>query len=366
MATQVRTKRIDADTHFFVTVDYALLRDALSGVQQAQLREMMAHDALRVVDPDGLRAALTGAPLRDKNGDPEWDIQARLAEMDRLGFDTQVLNVQRAMPTPLKTQGDEPLWLRRALAPLYNDASARIQTEHPGRFIGQITVPWDDIEASVRELERAAGLGLKAVAICGSWMDRNLDAYELYPFWEAVEALGLACMVHNHTQGHRGTMYDHQTEYPMVGTERYHRLHIGTYLGFGIDYTVACAALTLGGVLDRFPGLRFAFFEAGATWWAYAMAGADRSFYIERACSRTNTPPSELMRRHTLTTVENVEPLEQLVAAYGADNFVIGTDFPHPEFQRLPNGHADITQAAISPEDQAKILGGNIARFLEL
>jgi hypothetical protein len=71
--------------------------------------------------------------------------------------------------------------------------------------------------------------------------------------------------VHNHTQGHRVTMYDHQTEYPMVGTDRYHRMHIGTYLGFGLDYTIACAALTLGGVRDEFPGLKFLFYEAGAT-----------------------------------------------------------------------------------------------------
>jgi hypothetical protein len=60
-------------------------------------------------------------------------------------------------------------------------------------------------------------------------------------------------------------MYDHQTEYPMVGTDRYHRMHIGTYLGFGLDYTIACAALTLGGVRDEFPGLKFLFYEAGAT-----------------------------------------------------------------------------------------------------
>ena len=32
----------------------------------------------------------------------------------------------------------------------------------------------------------------------------------------------------------------------MVGWERYERLHIGTYIGFGIDYMVAAAALPLG------------------------------------------------------------------------------------------------------------------------
>ena len=368
MVTQIRTKKIDADTHFNLTVDYTQLKDMLPRSLSAQLRDMMWHDAERVVDAESVRAMLTGSGVTtDHTGDPEWDLEARIKEMDRLGFDMQVLNTQRAMPSPLKAQGDTPLWLRIALAQLYNDESADIQKHYPDRFIGLITVPWDDIDASISEMERAAALGLKAVSLCGSWGDQNLDAYELYPFWEAVCGLGLVCSVHNHTQGHRGTMYYHQTEYPMVGTERYQRMHIGTYLGFGLDYTVACAALTIGGVLDQFPKLKFVFYEAGATWMSYAMHGADRSFFIERACSRTNTRPSELILRHCMTAVENIEPLEQLIAAYGADNYVIGTDFPHPEFQKLPNSSVGIeNNPALSEENKAKLLGGNFARAFGL
>ena len=368
MATQVATRKIDADTHFNLTVDYRELRELLSRGQQAEASEMLWLDAQRIVDPETVRVDLTGSGVPNPgegSGDPEWDPDARIREMNALGFDMQVLNTQRAMPAPLHAY--RPLWLRTALATLYNNEAAALQKRYPDQFICQITFPWDDIDASVKEVERAAALGLKAVSICGSWLDQNLDAYELYPFWDAITGLDLACIVHNYTQGHRGDMHDHRTSYPMVGTERYHRMHIGTYLGFGIDYTVACAALTLGGVLDQFPKLRFLFFEAGATWMAYAMHGADRSFYIERSCSRTDTRPSELIMRHCMTAVENVEPLEQLVAAYGADNFVIGTDFPHPEFQRLPNASTDITdKSSLSAEDKAKILGGNLARALRL
>lgn len=369
VAIATRTKRIDGDTHFFHTLDYRELRDLLPRAKMREAQDMMWRDAERFANPTGLlvSAGREDARASSDRPDPARDPEARIQEMERLGFDMQVLMTQAAMPSPLDPHSDKPLWLRIALAQLYNDASAKLQAKYPDRFIGMATVPWDDIDASVKELERAKSLGLKAVQIKGSHMDRNLDVYELYPFWEAVSALDLTCLVHNSTQPCGGAIMDHVTPYPMVGTERYHRLHIGTYLGFGIDYAVACAALTLGGVLDEFPNLRFVFYEAGAQWMTYAMLGCDRSFYIERACSRTDTRPSELIKKHCFTAVESLEPVEDLVHAYGSDNFILGSDFPHPEFQRLPNATTDITdKPGLSDEDKAKILGGNLARVLKI
>ncbi|PON10173.1 hypothetical protein C2W62_51505, partial [Candidatus Entotheonella serta] len=156
--------------------------------------------------------------------------------------------------------------------------------------------------------------------------------------------------VHHIPQGCRGrTSIDHPPRYPMLGMERMRRLHIGTYLGFGLEYTVACAALTLGGVLNEFPNLRFCFFEAGASWMPYAMYGADRSFDIEPQCARTTTLPSELIKKHCLTAVEPAEHLEQLVTAMGSENFFFGTDYPHPEFQRYHNTAAAIPDLSLIP-----------------
>ena len=110
-------------------------------------------------------------------------------------------------------------------------------------------------------------LGLRAVLIPGNWMGQNFDTLDLYPFWAALHELDVTVFVHHIPQGCRGrTSIDHQPRYPMIGMERMRRLHIGTYLGFGLEYIMACAALTLGGVLDEFPNLRFCFFEAGASW----------------------------------------------------------------------------------------------------
>jgi aminocarboxymuconate-semialdehyde decarboxylase len=367
MVVETKARKIDGDTHFFYTPDYQDLKELLPLSKQRQLGDMMWRDGERFADPNGVRARLTNTANASTRPDPVRDPEARLVEMNRLGFDMQVLITQNALPSPLRPGSDKPLWLRTALAQLYNNCAADLQNQYPDRFIPMATVPWDDIPASIEELERAKALGLRAVQIAGSYMDKNLDVYELYPFWDAVSGLDMACIVHNSTQPCGGAIIDHTTPYPMVGTERYHRLHIGTYVGFGIDYTVACVALSLGGVLDEFPDLRFLFYEAGASWMPYAMLGADRSFFIERACARTNTLPSELIRQHCVTAIESLEPVEQLVTAYGSDNFILGTDFPHPEFQRLPNATTDITEKpGLTEEDKAKILGGNLERVLKL
>ena len=45
--------------------------------------------------------------------------------------------------------------------------------------------------------------------------------------------------MHHIPQGCRGrTTIDHQPRYPMLGMERMRRLHVGTYLGFGLEYIV--------------------------------------------------------------------------------------------------------------------------------
>lgn len=367
----VRTKRIDGDTHYTLTLDYKQLKDLLPRQRLPQAQDMMWRDAERFANPNAVRQDVGGkvGPMPSKAptaGDPTRDPDARVEQIHKLGFDMQVLICNTAMPAPLRP-ADKPIWLRQALAQLYNNASAELQATHPDVFICHATVPWDDIDFSVKELERASKLGLRAVLIAGSYMEQNLDAYELYPFWEAVSDLGMTLFVHDTPQPCGGSILHHSTPYPMVGWQRYERLHIGTYLGFGIDYTVAAASLSLGGVFDEFPELRFMFMEGGALWMRYAMAGADRSFYIEPACARTRNLPSELILQHCITEVQGVEPIEAVVAGMGADNLFLSTDFPHPEFQALPNSTDDITELeGLTDEQKTKILGGNLARFLRV
>ena len=136
----VKTKRIDGDSHFSHTIDNQDLRNLLPRQRVREAEDMMWRDAERFVNPTGFRVSVgreKARPVSDRP-DPQRDPEARLVEMDRLAFDMQVLITQNALPSPLRPQAEKPLWLRTALAQLYNNAGAELQKRYPDRFICKI------------------------------------------------------------------------------------------------------------------------------------------------------------------------------------------------------------------------------------
>ncbi len=369
MATMVKTQIVDCDSHFNPRIDIEALRSLLpAGLSETQ-KDMYLRDTERFMEPQSFR---DGYKPETAGSNPRRDPAARLKAMDEeLGVNLQVLIPDGPFGNPYggsPSGGDRPLPIRVALSKAYNNAASAAQKEFPERFIATAIVPFDDLEESRKEIRRAVKeLGVQAVMLPGNWLGKNYDTQELFPFWETVNELNVPVFVHQITQGCSGgpAVVDHPPRYPMVGYERMRRLHIGTYLGFGLEYAMACAALTLGGVLDEFPNLRFCFFEAGAGWMPYAMLGCDRSFLIEPACARTKTMPSDLIKKHCFTAVESRENIPALIQMMGNRNMFFGTDYPHPEYQWLPNMVKGIlAHKALTDDDQENILGKNMLRAL--
>ena len=94
MVIETKVKKIDGDTHFFYSPDFKALRELLPPSKQSRLGDMMWRDAERFANPNGVRVEITGEGAGSRNGapDPARDPEARLKEMDRLGFDMQVLD----------------------------------------------------------------------------------------------------------------------------------------------------------------------------------------------------------------------------------------------------------------------------------
>jgi hypothetical protein len=48
------------------------------------------------------------------------------------------------------------------------------------------------------------------------------------------------------------------------------------------------------------------------------------------------------------------------------DNILWGSDFPHPEGLADPLAYSELVESQFSPEDAAKIMGGNLARIMKV
>ena len=118
---------------------------------------------LKQLEKDGPAVGITvekdewGRPIIVQHGNrvvtitpPMNDINKRLEDMERAGFDVQILTLSAPSVDIF------PVEVGENLAKVVNDEIARICSEHPERFMGFATLPFMDSEQAVRELERVA------------------------------------------------------------------------------------------------------------------------------------------------------------------------------------------------------------------
>lgn len=87
-----------------------------------------------------------------RSGAPAWDSEARIAVMDELGIDVQVLSTQ----VPGQFFPRTPL--TKELARESNDFLAEVCAADKGRFLGLISVALGDVKAAIEEIHRMLGL----------------------------------------------------------------------------------------------------------------------------------------------------------------------------------------------------------------
>src|SRR5258705_302039 len=99
-----------------------------------------------------------------------WDPELRLKEMEKHGTDLQVISTIPVMFSYWAKAGDA-LEVSRFL----NDHIAAIINEHKSKFAGLATVPMQDTDLAIKELERCMEMGFKGVQIGSNVNDLNLD-----------------------------------------------------------------------------------------------------------------------------------------------------------------------------------------------
>ena len=301
------------------------------------------HYATRIVERDGRRFFLIQEKAMRPIEGPISNVAARIADMDREGIAIQAISC-----VPFLMYPDVANDLGLAITQVNNDAMAALVRDDAAHFVPLASVPMQDPGAAAKELERAAGLGLRGVEIPPKVIERQLDEPEFEVFWAAAESLQMAVCIHPFEAAPAGALG---------------RYFLGNLVGNLYDTGLAAALLIYGGVLERHPKLKVVLYHAGGA--LPALVGRlDMGYRLVPECKQAiPRPPSTYVSQfHFDIIAHNHEMLSHLVKTWGADRFVVGTDYP------LPAGIAhpvqEIKALGLDSADEAKILNGNARELL--
>jgi predicted TIM-barrel fold metal-dependent hydrolase len=283
------------------------------------------------------------------------DPAARLADLDRLAIDVQVVfpGVAFAQMTP-------DALFEAALYRSYNRYVADACRDTGGRLQWAGLVPLRHLPAAVAEIERVKALGGAALVFFGTAGEQMLGAPALKPFWAAAEAAGLPLCIH---VGRSFPALAEVFESPFAAT------------GFSITLPILMAFFSLieGGVLDRHPGLRFAFLEAGSLWLPFLVDRMDEYYRIMRMKGHPWTwrlpadEPSTYLGRGQLYVTPEADDrwLPDIMQLVGEDHLMYASDIPHVEL-RDNAAEEYLERDDLSDPVKRKILGENAGRFYGL
>ncbi|MDA1036008.1 MAG: amidohydrolase family protein [Chloroflexi bacterium] len=267
------------------------------------------------------------------------DIDGRLADMDRMGVDVQVL-----FPTFFIRYGTSNPDAEVALTTTYNRWIAERSTKSGGRLRWTAVLPWLDVDRGIEEMRWAKANGACGVFKRGQDLGKQAGDSYFLPFYEEASALNMPICVHTGNP-------------PLPGGDG----------DRGFPIIKAFMSLLIAGIPDAFPKLRFGFIEAGASWIPYALAQlATMQRQKELGDTRTRRRgvalKDDLFRSDRLfVTLDSVDRIEHLLPFGLEDSLMIGTDYSHSD----PSANIAALQEVQTWADTGKISAAVASKILE-
>jgi aminocarboxymuconate-semialdehyde decarboxylase len=277
------------------------------------------------------------------------DIKVRLKEMDRMGVDIQAVS-----PAPHQTYYWTEPGMGQELSRRINERLAEIVAQHPDRFVALGTVPLQDVSLAVSELTYCVKeLGMRGVEINPSvrGMDLTDAKLDLEKFFAKAQELDVVIFMHPIGFTHGERLVDH---------------YFSNIIGNPLETTVAVSHLIFDGVMERHPKLKVVLPHAGG-YLAHYWARMDHAYQARPDTKgQMKRKPSSYLERFYFDTI-TFDPgmLAHLIARFGADHVVLGTDYPYDMGVERPVEFIGGVKGLSAAERQA-IEGGNAARLLKI
>ena len=298
----------------------------------------------------------SNAPTREVNRKQSADrkpqlstIEVRLKDMDKMSVDIQAVS-----PAPNQYFYWTDPELGRDLSRKINDRLAEIVGKWPDRFVALGTVPLQNADMAIAELERCVKtLGLRGIEINTNVNGLNLtdERLGLDRLFARVQELDVMIFLHPGGFTHADRLTNH---------------YFNNVIGNPLETTIAVSHLIFDGVLDRYPKLKFVAPHAGG-YLAFYHGRIDHAHGARSDCRLVikKKPSSYLKKFHFDTITHNRDMLKTLVDTYGPDHVLLGTDYPYDMGVDDPVGFIDGV-AKLGRAEKAQIMGGNAARLLKI
>ena len=335
-----------------------------------------------------------GSPPTLEEADPAaWDPKQRLARMDEHGIDVQVL-YPNMMGFELLTFANHPDQdFALACVAAYNDFQTDFCNVDPQRLVPITAVPFWNLDAALREVERNAARGHKGVlwankfenAFLPSFTDKHWD--RIYSLCDEANIsinfhVGFSRNNRKHDEGNarmealdkiwssgRGTR-----ENPPTLAEATEKVAFSLNTLLGNAPTIG--ELVISDLPIRYPNLKFVSVESGFGYVPYLLEAIDWQWSNCgcRDADPSRPLPSEVFKRQCYGSFwfehSTIPMLENF-----PDNFMFETDFPHPtsmspglgSYAILPSDKIKMSLVPqLSQETLRKVLWENAAKIYDL
>ena len=288
-----------------------------------------------------------------------WTPESRIRDMDRYGWDKQVLIPGTgALVNGKRLYGKDPA-LVMALTRAYNNWAGDFASADPSRLKPVVTLPTvDNVEELVLETRRAVErtnavtVGMSPPASGKMWHFPEYDA-----LWNTCMELDLPVSLH----GVNAVAPDVRERYNHIPGMFVALTHV---IGNSLEDIMSLSHFVFSGILDRFPALRISALEGNAAWVPWLVPRMDDHTQGRQVIFTDDESlplkPSEYFFRQCFVACDADEAsLKYAVDFTDGERIIWNTDYPHPDAPDPDKALDQLLEQPISEAHKAKILWDN-------